>query len=123
MYEDQIEYENGHTVMYRPTGPNEYKLVKELGFRAWPPRLEGQPIFYPVTNEKYATEITQQWNVKDDKIGYVFRFLVKTEFARLYKVEKVGGAHHTEWWIPAEHLDKLNENIIGELEIIGEYGE
>lgn len=27
---------------------------------AWPPRLPGQPIFYPVCNEQYATMIARE---------------------------------------------------------------
>jgi hypothetical protein len=30
-----------------------------------------------------------------------------------YEIQKVGGDHHTECWIPAEDLDELNENIVG----------
>lgn len=50
--------------MYRPTGPKELELLKLSGFRRWPPRLPEQPIFYPVTNERYAVEIASQWNVR-----------------------------------------------------------
>ena len=39
-----------------------------------------------------------------------------------YKVEQVGATHHTEWWIPAEELEELNDNIVGEIAVIGEYG-
>ena len=49
--DERIEIENGFVVFYRPTGPEEYQLVVDSGFEEWPPRLEGQPIFYPVTNE------------------------------------------------------------------------
>ncbi len=107
--------------MYRPTGPNELKLVAELGFKRWPPRLPEQPIFYPVTNEQYAIDIASDWNVKDSGIGYVTKFSVKKEFVDKYKVEKVGGANHTEWWIPAEDLETLNDNIVGEIEVLSEY--
>jgi len=46
-------------VLYRPIGPKELELVKQSGYKKWPPRLEGQPIFYPVKNEKYAKEIAR----------------------------------------------------------------
>lgn len=107
--------------MYRPTGPNELKLVKESGYTAWPPRLPGQPIFYPVTNEKYTKEIATKWNIKDSGVGYVTRFEVNKSFVDNYKIEQVGGSHHTEWWIPADELETLNSNIIGVIEVIGEY--
>lgn len=31
------------------------------------------------------------------------------------------GMRHTEWWIPAEELEELNDNIVGLIEVIGEY--
>lgn len=109
------------TILYRPTGPKELALVRESGYRRWPPRLPGQPIFYPVTNEQYAKEIAVQWNIKDSGVGYVTRFRVRQEFMARYTIERVGGAHHTEWWVPADHLEELNDNIVGLIEVIGEY--
>lgn len=107
--------------LYRPTGPRELELVKASDYRRWPPRLPEQPIFYPVTNEQYAKEIATKWNVRDSGVGYVTRFHVKRKFMEQFSVEKVGGAHHTEWWIPAEQLEELNDNIVGSIEVIGEY--
>lgn len=119
---DEPEATQMETVtLYRSTGPEELELVKQSGFRRWPPRLPEQPIFYPVTNEKYAIEIASLWNVKDSGVGYVTRFQVRASFMRHYEIRKVGGAHHTEWWVPAEELEALNDNIVGEIEVIGEY--
>jgi hypothetical protein len=36
--------------LYRPVGPKELELVRTSGYRALPPRLPEQPIFYPVLN-------------------------------------------------------------------------
>ncbi len=108
--------------LFRPTGPEELQLVRDSGFRAWPPRLPDQPIFYPVTNEAYATQIARDWNVKASGKGYVTRFQVRRAFMQNYKVETVGGAMHTEWWIPAEDLEALNANIVGLIEVIQEFG-
>ena len=38
-----------------------------------------------------------------------------------YRIEQVGASHHTEWCIPAEDLEELNDNIVGSIEVIGEY--
>lgn len=105
----------------RPIGPNELELVKRSGFKRWPPRLSEQPIFYPVTNGKYAQEIARKWNVRDSEVGYVTRFRVKQEFMDRYTIQKVGALHHTEWWIPAHELEELNANIVGLIEVIAEY--
>ncbi|WP_455205796.1 hypothetical protein [Kaarinaea lacus] len=107
--------------LYRPTGPKELLLVKNSGFKKWPPRLPGQPIFYPVTNEKYAKEIATQWNTKDSGVGYVTKFRVKKIFMEKYEIQTVGASYHTEWWVPAEDLEELNNNIVGEIEIVVEY--
>ena len=106
---------------FRPVGQKELDLVKESGYKAWPPRLLEQPIFYPVTNEEYAIALTQ-WNVTDFGKGYVTRFYVNKEFMDRYPIKCVGAAGHTEWWIPAEDLDELNKNIEGKIEVIREYG-
>ncbi len=107
--------------LYRPTGPKELDLVKASGFRRWPPRLPEQPIFYPVTNEAYAVQIARDWNVRETGAGFVTRFKVRREFMDRYPVQRVGGASHTEGWIPAEDLDALNDNIVGVIEVIHEF--
>lgn len=116
-----VEYDGDLAVLYRPTGPDELALVEAADFRRWPPRLPEQPIFYPVTNERYAMEIATRWNIKDSGVGYVTRFRVPKTVMDRYPVQKVGGAHHTEWWVPAEELDALNDVIVGVIEVIGEY--
>ncbi len=108
-------------VLFRPTGPEELELVRASGFKRWPPRLPEQPIFYPVTNEEYAIQIAGRWNVKDSGVGYVTRFRVRKSFMDRYPLEKVGAREHMEWWIPAEELEALNDNIVGLIEVIGEY--
>lgn len=107
--------------LYRPTGPAEMELVRATGFKRWPPRLPDQPIFYPVTNEQYAIQIARDWNVKASGSGFVTRFQVRSDFMSRYSVEQVGGAEHTEWWVPAEELEDLNDNIVGLIEVIHEF--
>jgi hypothetical protein len=107
--------------LFRPTGLAELELVRESGYRRWPPRLPDQPIFYPVTNERYATEIASRWNTKDGKSGFVTKFLVRAEFMRRYEIHQVGAAHHTEWWVPATELEELNGNIVGLIEVVAKY--
>ncbi len=114
----------GETViMFRPVGSAELKLIEDSGFKAYPPRLPDQPIFYPVLNEAYARQIAKDWNSKlnDDKIGYVTRFAVTVETAKKYKPEVVGAKMHEEIWVPAEELEAFNAAIIGEIEVIVKY--
>src|SRR3954462_8995659 len=105
-------------ILYRPVGPKELALVREGGFRGFPPRLPEQPIFYPVTNEEYAVEIARDWNVPQSGAGFVMRFEVLESFMSRYETHVVGAARHTEWWIPAEDLEALNDNIQGRIQVI-----
>lgn len=108
-------------VLYRPVGQREMDLIAESGFRRFPPRLDSQPIFYPVLNEEYATFIAKEWNTKDAMsgfVGYVLRFSVRADYLDQFQVQKVGGATALEYWIPAERLSEFNENIVGPIKII-----
>jgi hypothetical protein len=107
--------------LYRPTGPYELALVRESGYRVWPPRLPEQPIFYPVLNEEYATQIARDWNARGTSIGYVTRFRVRAKYLAQYTVQTVGGRMHQEYWIPAEELPEFNRNIVGFIEVIAEF--
>jgi hypothetical protein len=109
------------TTLYRPVGPKELELIKESGWKKFPPRLPDQPIFYPVMNEEYAIQIARDWNVPASGSGYVTKFNVRTEYLKKFKVENVGGEIHNELWVPAEELEEFNENIVGQIEVTKEF--
>ncbi|MFF9866210.1 hypothetical protein ACF1G0_12405 [Streptomyces sp. NPDC013953] len=109
------------TALWRPTGPDELRLVEESGWRAWPPRLPEQPIFYPVLNEDYAIMIARDWNVKHSGAGFVTRFEVESDFLTRYPVQQAGGRTILELWVPAEELDEFNRHIVGTIEVVHEF--
>ncbi len=108
-------------ILYRPVGQVELDLIAESGYRAFPPRLREQPIFYPVLNEQYAAEIAERWNTTDRASGYkgfVTRFEIADDFIARYDVRTVGASYHQEFWIPAEELGDFNQSIIGKIEVV-----
>ena len=107
--------------LYRPVNQAELDLIIQLNWQAFPPRLVGQPIFYPVLNESYAEQITREWNVPSYGIGHVLEFEVSDEFLKDYEVQKVGLDHHLEFWILAEDLEKMNSSIIGNIKLINTF--
>src|SRR5687768_7997459 len=111
------------TILYRPVGPQELASIIASGYREFPPRLPEQPIFYPVLNEEYARQIARDWNLQASGAGFVTRFALPKEFVVRFPVQTVGGSVHKELWIPAEDLGELNRNIVGLIEVIGEYKE
>ena len=110
------------TVLFRPVGPRELELIRDSGWRRFPPRLPEQPIFYPVTNAAYAIQIARDWNVKESGSGYVTRFEVDSAFLERHPVQRAGGREHTEHWIPAAELDAFNDHIVGLIEVIHTFG-
>jgi hypothetical protein len=109
------------TILYRPVGPEELKLIEASGWTAFPPRLEWQPIFYPVMNEDYAIQIARDWNVPESGAGYVTRFAVDRAYLSRFEVQNVGGDLHNELWVPAEELAEFNRHIVGLIEVTQQF--
>lgn len=78
--------------LFRPVGPAELELIRASGWKAFPPRLPDQPIFYPVLKEEYAISIARDWNVKASGVGFVTKFHIDSDF-----VPKISCAGH---WQP-----------------------
>jgi len=107
--------------LFRPVGWTEMKLIRESGFREFPPRLDWQPIFYPVLNLEYAQQIAREWNTNDpfsDYVGYVTQFNVDSEFISKYPVQNAGAVQHNELWIPAADMDLFNLHIVGNIKTV-----
>jgi len=111
------------TLLYRPVGANELALIAASGYSAFPPRRPGQPIFYPVLNQEYATQIARDWNATKvplvSRVCHAFRRKDKLSFT-VHRRES-GRALALEYWIPAETLHEFNQNIVGKIEVISEF--
>lgn len=109
-------------VLWRPVGLGEMKLIFESKMKAFPPRLPEQPIFYPVLNEEYATQIARDWNTNETPFaGYVTRFKILDSYVRQFPRHLVGGREHEELWVPAEDLPHFNANIEGEIAVVSAF--
>lgn len=109
--------------LFRPVDPQELALIEASGWRAFPPRLPEQPIFYPVLNEEYAIQIARDWNVPASGAGFVTRFAVDANYAAHFTRQIVGGRTHEEFWVPAEELAEFNAHIVGVIEVIRSFPE
>lgn len=107
--------------LYRPVGPEELELIRKSGWKAFPPRLPEQPIFYPVVEKEYAVKIARDWNVPANGAGFVTCFEVEAEYLRQFPVQEAGGRDHTEYWIPAKRLAEFNAHIVGEIEVVAAF--
>jgi hypothetical protein len=115
------------TTLYPPVGQTELHLIKEKGNKKFPPRLEWQPIFYPVMNQAYAEQIALEWNTNDKFSGFVVHvtaFDLPEDYLIKFDVQNVGGEIHNELWVMAEQLEEFNSMIIGEIRLVKTfYGE
>jgi hypothetical protein len=109
------------STLYRPVGETELALIRASAWRAFPPRLPEQPIFYPVLEEAYATQIARDWNTREGGTGYVLRFEVESEYLARFPVQTAGSRTHREYWIPAEELEEFNRHVLGTIHVVAEY--
>jgi len=103
---------------------HELRLIAASGWKAFPPRLKGLPIFYPVLDEDYAVQIARDWNLDDEASGYagfVTAFEVDDGFVQRYDVQVVGGRQHRELWVPAEELSEFNRHIRGPVRVLASF--
>lgn len=106
--------------LYRPVGEKKMILIIESNYKKFPPRLEWQPIFYPVLDEDYASEIAEKWNTRDEAgnyLGFVTEFEVLEGEVNKYPAQNVGARNHNELWIPSEELEAFNLAIVGNIEV------
>jgi hypothetical protein len=106
--------------LYRPVGANELELIIDSGMKYFPPRLYWQPIFYPVLNIEYASEIAERWNMgeeESDGVGFVTAFEIPETYFLQFQVQTVGMPHHQELWIPFEQLDEFNQKIVNGIRV------
>jgi hypothetical protein len=120
-----LAFGEGCMRLFRPVGLKELDLIAATKYRAFPPRLPEQPIFYPVLNFPYAEQIARDWNTKDRAsgfAGFVTQFDVDDSYISQFPVQVVGGAAvHQELWIPAEELPTLNQHILDQIVIVAAY--
>jgi hypothetical protein len=109
--------ENVAMTLYRPVGLRELELIAASGWRAYPPRLDSQPIFYPVVTREYARSIITQWNSQESEAGHcgvITEFEIDDAFVARYPVQQLGGGpHFRELWVPAAELPEFNAQIRG----------
>src|SRR5580692_6626689 len=104
------------TKLFRPIGLQELARLWDSGMREFPQRLPQQPIFYPVVNLDYASQIARDWNTPDANsgfAGFVTRFNVSSTYLSKFDLHTAGSAAHREYWIPAKEMNSFNKAISG----------
>jgi hypothetical protein len=107
--------------LYRPVGTKELELIRQTGYKKFPPRLSWQPIFYPVLDYEYACTIARDWNTNDDdngSAGFVTQFEIPDEYFDCFEVQNVGLKNHNELWVPAEKMEEFNSKLLSGIKVV-----
>lgn len=108
--------------LFRPVGLLEMQRIIASDWRAFPPRLPEQPIFYPVLNLDYARQIARDWNTqRASYAGYVTQFTIDDAYGDRFDPHIVGARQHAELWIPAEDLATFNAHILPPIQMVAAY--
>jgi len=107
------------TILFRPVGEDELRLIVEAGYKALPPRLPGQAL--SCSQRGICDANRPRLEGKAIKGRYVTGFAVKTSYLAQFPIHKVGGTMHTESGIPAEKLAEFQQNIVGLIEAVSEF--
>lgn len=109
-------------LLWRPVGLSELWKIHETGMRAFPPRLPGQPIFYPVLNLGYAEQIARDWNAREAPYaGFVTEFDLDGGYVSGFERRVVGDSIHEELWVPAQELPEFNAHINGLIRVVSSF--
>lgn len=109
-------------ILWRPVGLFELERIAAASWRAFPPRLPGQPIFYPVLTLRYAQDIARDWNTQDAAsgwCGFVTEMAIEESFVARYPEQVVGARDVArELWVPAEDLGAFNARLQGAIRVL-----
>ncbi|MCT2279063.1 ADP-ribosylation/crystallin J1 [Micromonospora chalcea] len=108
------------TVLWRPAGPRELDLIRESGWRRWPPISLDRLYFFPILSEDFAIGGARDWNSSGPGVRYVTRFRVETGFLRRYSTRVFGGSAAPMLWVPTKDMDEFNAHIVGLIEVVHE---
>ena len=67
---------------------------------------------------EYAKTIARQWDAVQYTKGFVVSFTISMEFISHYKIQTIAYDEHMEYSVPIEELERLNNNIIGRIELV-----
>ena len=103
--------------LYRTIGMREMTLLRDAGWRAFPPRTRGQPSLCMLTDQSEARQIAREWMVPVGGAGFVARFTVAAAFLQSSRPQS-DDVLPMDYVIPAGELPKLNEHLAGPIELI-----
>ena len=104
--------------LYKSLSPVQLAQVVASGWKAFPVSEPDQRVFAPKLHREYAEMLARQLEMANYQAGYVVMFKLKREFAEQFECETIGYREHEEYRIPVSALGRLNDAIVGRIELI-----
>ena len=89
-----------------------------LASLSYGPGEQDKPIIFSTPAQNYAMGIYSPGLPEPSFPGLGY---ARYSYLSQFTVQKVGGAEHLEYWIPAEKLGEFNQSIVGKIEVISEF--
>lgn len=112
--------------LYRPVYSKEHYLIRSLRNKSFPTvHISTErmfPTFYATGSEERAITIAKEYskNLIQGGLGAVVRFNIKKDFVQPYTTRLIG-RDNWEYSIPTFHMNRINGNIIGDIDTLHVY--
>lgn len=116
-----VKYANTQTFYYAAL-ESEYNAIKDSDYISFSKSVlkDRKDIFYLISDKRYVEEILNDKSFEEN--WFIFRFYLNSDYIlslNEFKAVLMSKETYNEHWIPAEHLDDLNKNIVGKITLIG----
>lgn len=107
----------GTTVtLYRVIGRHEYAMLEDLGWSRLPSRKEWSTVVVRLMERRDAEQVVERRGGSDPNGPLrIIALRVDRSYAELIRVDVAGAI---EYWTEAQHLDLLNEHIVGPIRLV-----
>lgn len=72
----------------------------------------------PCHSDIHARKLAASWYVRDINL-YIVHVFIDKSFLTKYQTQFVGLDGQKEYWVPLVHLDKLNDALRSDIEVVG----
>lgn len=119
--ETLIKYANTKTFYYAAL-ESEFNAVKDADYTSFSkaPLKDRKGIFYLLSNKRYIEELLATESFEEN--WFILGFYLNSDYVSSldeFKAVLMSKETYNEHWIPVDHLDTLNKNIVGKITLIG----
>ena len=114
----ECEKSNTSITLYSAVNPEQLFGIQKNNWQCCPEYLFAQLKLRPLSNQRTAEDIAQQWHVQKSGAGFVIAFRVDVAFLHTQTSSELMGEQNYEFHISASAIKSLNKNIIGSISMI-----